>query len=152
MRRLSGITLIEILLVVAIIGIITAIAVPSYQNYQYQAQVTNAINDIKSLDIAIGNYEYDNRGSLPNSLSDVGAGNKLDPWAHPYQYLVIPTGKVKGPSLVRKDKSLHPINSDYDLYSMGQDGKTVAALTAQASHDDIIRARDGQFVGLASDF
>lgn len=152
MRRLSGFTLIEILLVMASIGILTAIAVPSYQNYYYQAQVAEAIGDIKSLEVAIAQFQADNVGSFPNSLSDVGAGNKLDPWKHPYQYLVIPTGKVNGPSLVRKDKSLHPINSDYDLYSMGRDGKSVPALTAAASQDDIIRANNGQFVGLASNF
>ncbi|KXS33805.1 MAG: Tfp pilus assembly protein PilE [Candidatus Gallionella acididurans] len=151
MRRLSGITLIEILLVMASIGILTAIAVPSYQNYYYQAQVAEAIGDIKSLEVAIAQFQADNVGSLPNSLSDVGAGNKLDPWRHPYQYLVIP---LNGPSmsLVRKDKSLHPINSDYDLYSIGKDGKSIAPLTAVVSQDDIIRANNGQFVGLASTF
>ena len=152
MRRISGFSLIEILLVLAIIGIITAIAVPSYQNYYYQAKVAVAIGDIKSLGVVITQFEVDHVGALPNSLSDVGAGNKLDPWGHPYQYLVIPTGKVKGPSLVRKDKSLHPINSDYDLYSMGRDGKSVAPLTASVSQDDIIRANNGQFVGLASTY
>jgi general secretion pathway protein G len=152
MRRLSGFTLTEILLVMAIVGIITAIAVPSYQNYSYQAQVAEAIGDIRSLDALITRFEAENVGALPNSLSDVGAGNKLDPWGYPYQYLVIPTGKVNGPSLVRKDKSLHPINADYDLYSMGRDGKSVPALTAAMSQDDIIRANNGQFVGLASKF
>ena len=151
MRRLSGITLIEILLVIASIGILTAIAVPSYQNYYYQAQVAEAIGDIKSLEVAIAQFQADNVDALPNSLSDVGAGNKLDPWGHPYQYLVIPlNGSSLG--LVRKDKSLHPINSDYDLYSLGRDGKSVPALTAAASQDDIIRANNGQFVGLASNF
>ncbi len=52
----------------------------------------------------------------------------------------------------RKDRFLHPINSDYDLYSMGKDGRTTEALTAKMSHDDIIRANDGGFVGLASQF
>ena len=45
-----------------------------------------------------------------------------------------------------------PINSSYDLYSMGKDGKTTAALTASASADDIIRANDGAFIGRASEF
>lgn len=52
----------------------------------------------------------------------------------------------------RKDRFLHPINSDYDLYSMGKDGESVEPLTAQKSHDDIIRANDGSFVGLAVEF
>ncbi len=42
-----------------------------------------------------------------------------------------------------------PINSTYDLYSMGKDGKTVVALTAKASRDDVVRANDGGFIGLA---
>ncbi len=52
----------------------------------------------------------------------------------------------------RKDRFLVPINSDFDLYSMGKDGDSVGPLTAQKSHDDVIRANDGGFYGLASNF
>ena len=52
----------------------------------------------------------------------------------------------------RKDHSLHPLNSTYDLYSMGKDGDSKAPLTAQASRDDIIRANDGGYIGLASGY
>ena len=45
-----------------------------------------------------------------------------------------------------------PKNSDFDLYSMGKDGASVGPLTAKASRDDVVRASDGRFVGLASDF
>ena len=45
-----------------------------------------------------------------------------------------------------------PLNTDYDLYSMGRDGKSKTPLTASESHDDIVRALDGEFVGLASEF
>ena len=45
-----------------------------------------------------------------------------------------------------------PVNSDYDLYSMGQDRGSVPAFTAKASQDDIVRANDGAYVGLASEF
>ena len=53
---------------------------------------------------------------------------------------------------VRKDHNEHPLSTDFDLYSMGKDGKSVAPLTAKASRDDIIRARNGGFIGLASDY
>jgi len=45
-----------------------------------------------------------------------------------------------------------PINSDFDLWSMGPDGKSVPPLTAKASRDDIVRANDGTFYGWASDY
>jgi general secretion pathway protein G len=47
---------------------------------------------------------------------------------------------------------LHPINSDYDLYSIGKDGESVAPLTAKKSWDDVIRAADGAYIGLAKGF
>ena len=50
----------------------------------------------------------------------------------------------------RKDKNIVPINTDFDLYSIGKDGNSVAPLTAKPSRDDIIRANDGAFVGLVS--
>jgi general secretion pathway protein G len=48
---------------------------------------------------------------------------------------------------LRKDRNLVPINSDYDLYSLGPDGETRPPLTAGPSRDDIARAADGSFVG-----
>ncbi len=65
-----------------------------------------------------------------------------------------PGGGGGGPPAgqARKDRFLVPINSDYDLYSKGQDGESVAPLTAKKSQDDVVRANDGAFVGLAVNF
>ena len=52
----------------------------------------------------------------------------------------------------RKDKFLVPLNSLYDLYSMGKDGESVPPLTAAQSWYDVIMANDGGFVGLAKNF
>jgi len=76
--------------------------------------------------------------------------DKLDPWGNPYQYLNF--DNVNGQGQKKKDKFLVPLNSTYDLYSMGKDGNTSTALTANASQDDIVRANDGAFVGLASQY
>ncbi|MEJ2327300.1 MAG: type II secretion system protein GspG, partial [Chromatiaceae bacterium] len=77
-----------------------------------------------------------------------------DPWGNPYKYLNIQTAKSDPSALgkVRKDRSLHPLSSDYDLYSMGADGRSAPALTAQVSRDDIVRARNGEFVDLALNY
>ncbi|MFQ5988854.1 MAG: hypothetical protein ACE5K9_02950 [Candidatus Methylomirabilales bacterium] len=53
---------------------------------------------------------------------------------------------------MRKDQFLVPLNSDYDLYSKGKDGQSQPPLTAQARRDDIVRANDGGFVGLAPEY
>jgi general secretion pathway protein G len=148
-KRQSGFTIIELMLAAAIVAILTAIAIPSYQNYQYRVDVGHAVTDITVMSTLIKLYETDAR-VLPDSLDDVGLGSKLDPWGHPYQYYNIETAKGKGK--LRKDKSLNPINSDYDLYSMGRDGQSKTQLNNKVSLDDVIRARDGQFIGLASDF
>jgi len=148
-KQPSGFTLIELVLIVVILAVLAAIAIPYYQDYKDRVNVAAAVSDIAAISTLISAYENDNR-AFPNSLSDVGAGTKLDPWGNPYQYLNI--ASVQGKGKLRKDKSLNPINSDYDLYSMGKDGKSSTALTAKNSHDDVIRARDGKFVGFASAF
>jgi len=53
---------------------------------------------------------------------------------------------------VRRDKNLVPINTDFDLYSVGKDGDTATALTARQSRDDIVRANNGGYIGRAEDY
>lgn len=52
----------------------------------------------------------------------------------------------------RKDRFGVPLNTDFDLYSRGKDRLSTDALSTPNSHDDILRANDGAFVGLASHF
>ena len=75
-----------------------------------------------------------------------------DPWDNPYEYLNVQSNAPGTKGKRRKDKNLVPINSDYDLYSCGPDGVSVPPLTAMASRDDIIRANNGAFVGVAADY
>jgi general secretion pathway protein G len=85
----------------------------------------------------------------------------LDPWGRPYNYLNIQgsaeakeeKGKGKGtPGNARKDHSLIPINSDFDLFSVGKDGKSTPALTSVWSQDDLVRANNGGYIGLVSNY
>ena len=53
---------------------------------------------------------------------------------------------------MRKDHNLVPVNSDFDLYSMGKDEATNSTFTAKVSEDDIVRANNGGYVGLVSEY
>lgn len=144
-----GFTLIEIIVSLAIVGILAGIAVPFYIGYIDQARIETAISDISAISLALKGYYGDN-GKYPDSLAEVRYATYLDPWKNPYQYLNIQTAKGKGQ--MRKDHFMVPINSDFDLYSMGKDGISQSPLTAKASRDDIIRANDGAYIGLAYAF
>jgi len=145
----AGLTLVELLLVVMLVGVLAAIAMPMYTNYRERINRSTAILDIRVMQMLITDYAASG-GSFPASLADIGNGGKLDPWGRVYQYVDL-TG-VNGHGKARKDHKLNPINSDFDLYSMGKDGVSKTQLTQKNSLDDIVRARDGAFVGLASDF
>jgi general secretion pathway protein G len=147
--RTRGFTTIELMLGIAIIGILIAIAAPAYQNYQDRVRTFKAVADIKSIEALVLTYRAEER-SLPASLAQVGAAAMRDPWGNPYQYTNLED--VNGNGAARKNKNLVPINSDFDLWSNGKDGASHSPLTAQASRDDIVRANDGRFVGLASDY
>jgi general secretion pathway protein G len=148
--RTSGFSLTELLVVITILGALSAMAFPWYSEYRGQGDNSKAINDLRVLDNRIRSYQMSNE-TLPAALSDVPQGNLLDPWGRPYQYLMI-EGNPASKTSLRKDKNLVPINSDFDLYSVGPDGNSTPALTAQTSQDDITRANDGRYFGLASNY
>ena len=60
----KGFTLIELMIVVAIIGILAAIAIPAYQNYTIRAQVTEGLTLAGGWKVAIAEY-YANKGTWP---------------------------------------------------------------------------------------
>ncbi len=149
-RSQQAFTLIELLIVIAMIATLSAIGIPVYATALDRAQVTKAIADIHTFDREIQVYHLFN-GRPPATLAAIGRANWRDPYGNPYEYLNIATaGPGKGK--FRKDKNLVPLNADFDLYSKGQDGKSQPPLTAKASYDDIVRANNGGFVDLASKY
>ena len=148
-RAVRGFTLLEMVLAIMLLGVLSAIAYSAYGAAVKRSQTGQVIADMSDIQLAISRYDV-NEGALPDSLDDIGMGGRRDPWGAPYQYLNF-TG-LKGVGKMRKDRNLVPINSDYDLYSMGPDGESVAPLTAKASRDDIVRANDGRYIGPAEDY
>lgn len=146
---MSGLTIIELMLVLGMIGVLAAIAIPIYDSYRERVKQTIAIQDIKILQGLIRDHEA-GKGSWPVSLADVGNGDKLDPWGRPYFYLDLTS--INGKGKARKDRKFNPLNSDFDLYSLGKDGASKQQLTNKESLDDVVRANDGAFVGLASNY
>src|SRR5258705_5953366 len=79
----QGFTLIELMIVVAIIGILAAIAIPAYQDYTIRSKVTELINAAGVCKTSVAEY-YQSLGVLPLSAktagcSDIGTANSLTP-------------------------------------------------------------------------
>lgn len=225
LRHSGGFTLIELMLAVAIIGIMSSLAIPNYVGFLEKARMAKTVAEMNGMAKEIQLYSVA-EGQYPDSLGQIGLDNRRDQWGNPYQYLrincttqlygmrdnidpshtgsedlalpvsvalppitthvslAVDVGNRQGRIYLvaqggngnggggnggggngngnggggcgsgqpRKDHFLHPINSDFDLYSMGKDGDSVAPLTAQKSRDDIIRANDGGYYGVASNF
>ena len=159
----TGFTLIEVMIVIAIVGILTSIGVPNYIKYREKARIEVAITEMRFLEKEILNFRAE-FGELPDDLSEISLGRVLDPWGRPYEYLKtqgVCDEKDKGDKgdkkkgnddKIRKDHSQHPLNCDFDLYSVGKDGRSNAPLTAKISQDDIVRANNGGYFGLASNY
>jgi general secretion pathway protein G len=125
-RALSrAFTLVEIMLVVAIIGILAALVIPKIVGKSEQARITRVQADVKGgIKSAVDEFEVDN-GFYPSSLQDLlqqprNAKNwhgpyldslPVDPWQNPYLYSFPGKHNPTG----------------YDLWSSGPDGKSGTA-------------------------
>lgn len=75
MKRTRGFTLIELMVVVAIVGILAAIALPAYQKYVTRSKLSSAFSGLTSLSLAMQQYYQDNRSYL-----DVTTSSSPDPY------------------------------------------------------------------------
>jgi general secretion pathway protein G len=150
-KRASGFTLLELMMVSVVAAVLLAIALPSYQKIIAHQKVIACVTDLSRIAMELEKFRTAN-GTLPDSLSELHGVPSTDPWGNAYQYLNFNSDVPGINGKIRKDHNLHPLNSEFDLYSVGADGKSAAPLTAKASQDDVIWARDGSFIGLASDY
>ncbi|HHO0616196.1 TPA: pilin [Neisseria meningitidis] len=73
----KGFTLIELMIVIAIVGILAAVALPAYQDYTARAQVSEAILLAEGQKSAVTEY-YLNHGEWPGNNSDAGVASSTD--------------------------------------------------------------------------
>ena len=139
------------MIVVAIIGTLASIAVPALNRVNTRAQILRTATDIKTIETDILVFEVVH-SRVPNDLAEIKREDLRDPWGRPYVYLSFAAAGAGWIGQARKDHSLNPLNSSFDLYSMGRDGQSSPALSAMRSRDDIVRAYDGGFIGLACEF
>jgi general secretion pathway protein G len=147
-----GFTFLELLLAVAVGGLLLAIAIPSYRGIIEHQRIEKCVRDLVLIAQKIEKFRTTHDFKPPMSLSELGGVPQKDPWGFDYRYLNFDADIPGIKGMIRKDHNLHPLNSEFDLYSVGPDGQSRAPLTAKASRDDVIWARDGGFVGVAEDY
>ena len=162
MNHQNGFSTLQLLGGLVVAGILASIAVPTFggaaprcdnpdarQGPLMRARIAQVTGDVGRIHLAASRFEL-SQNRYPDSLAELGLAELRDPWGNPYQYLVVFGRKDVGP--VRKDHNLKPVNTGYDVYSMGPDGATASPFTSTSGKDDIVMADDGDYFGLACQY
>ena len=143
----AGFTLVEVMIAGAIMGVLAALCTTNYLVYIERVRVVRAIVDIKGIATHLDVTKIQG-GKLPATLAAMSLA-RTDPWGRAYRYLRIGSPPS---AAVRKDQFLVPLNTDFDLYSVGKDGLSAAKITDAKSLDDVVRGSNGAFIGLARNY
>ncbi len=133
--------------VAAVALIVGSFAVPAFNGYVERSRVARAVSDIGTMSLKLHRWQQDVH-LLPENLAQAGIFG-VDPWGRPYVYLRAADARR---AELRKDDERVPINTDFDLYSLGPDGVSAVALPAAPSRDDVVRAANGAYIGLAANY
>lgn len=144
---LLGFTVLEVVLVIAIAGTLAAIGIPGMRAYRRDREIRHALHDLRGIESRLISYSM-SHGRPPADLDAIGMEGLRDPWGHRYVYRRLSDHRMPP----RTDKFRYPLNSDYDLYSQGPDGRSAQLVTAPESRDDLVRAGSGAYFGLAKDY
>ena len=137
----------ELVCAIGVVALVASISVSGVNAYENRARAARAIGDIGTMSVQLYRWQSNTR-KFPETLAEAGLSKFVDPWGHPYRYVNVATAKSGD---VRHDRNSRPLNTDFDLYSMGPDGGTGSRLDEDKTHDDIVRANDGRFIGAAED-
>jgi len=150
-QREKGFTLIELLIVMAIIGILAAIAIPNLLNAVQRSKQKRTMGDIRALALAIEAYQADN-GSLPSASCASGMYTAVGPTLDATSFAsLVPTYVVNPPLRDGWGRYLaykvDMTESLYNIISFGRNGSSDGAVcgTTTDFNDDIIYS-NGSFI------
>ncbi len=124
-----GFTLLETMMALAVASLLLALAVPTYGRIVDRMKVSRASQDLLRIAQEVQRYRTAHDFKLPDSLDDLTGIPRKDPWGGDYQYLNFSSNIPGINGMIRKDHNLHPLNTEFDLYSKGPDGDSNAPLT-----------------------
>ena len=94
MRSLEkGFTLIELMIVVAIVGLLAAIALPAYRDYTIRSRVSEAIAAAGACKTSVADFAS-NKGRLPDDSGEAGCGDASNPSKYVMQVVVVASGVI----------------------------------------------------------
>ncbi len=131
---------------VSVVLLMFALVIPAAREIVNKTRSDNVVVDLEKIQTDISDFMLINR-RLPDSLTEIYGDIPRDPWGNEFNYLNIADGDESVKFKVRKYKFIKNLNSDYDLFSEGIDGESVQPLTGKSSHDDIVRAKNGLYIG-----
>jgi type IV pilus assembly protein PilA len=127
----KGFTLIELMIVVAIIGILAAIAIPAYQDYTIRAQVTEGLNLAGAVKATVAE-SFANSGTWPATLA--AAGYTTTPRGKYVSGITIANGTIK---IVYS--SVAPQQANANINTMELDLRpTISGVAAATSNGDVV--------------
>ena len=133
----KGFTLIELMIVIAIIGILAAIAIPAYQDYTIRAQVTEGLNLASAIKASVAEF-YAQNGAWPTALGPSTTANTLGMDTIPEGKYV--SGIAVGNGTIQITYSgTAPYQANANLQGLRLDIRpTISGVSAAASNGDVV--------------